>query len=146
MTSPVVCTTTPATTYNYSTVSPSQCSNYIENADGTRNIGYTATINSCDNVASFSSAAPVWFRFEDPAGKVIANSPVPPNSCGTVATGWYAGQYPTPNFSTATSIVCYYISTNTCAACNLISVTNCQTFYVFLLPQPPSCNYRYCTL
>jgi hypothetical protein len=25
-------------------------------------------------------------------------------------------------------------------------VTNCQTFYVFLLPQPPSCNYRYCTL
>jgi hypothetical protein len=25
-------------------------------------------------------------------------------------------------------------------------VTNCQTFYVFLLPQTQFCNYRYCTL
>jgi hypothetical protein len=73
-------------------------------------------------------------------------TPIPPNSCGTVVTGWYAGQYPATLYTTATSIVCFYYTTNTCADCSLISVTNCGTYTVYLLPEPDNCNYRYCTI
>ena len=141
-----VCSSSPTTNLEYSSSTPPQCSNYTINMDATRNIGYTASINFCDNVSPFNNGTPIWIRFQEPAGTLIANSIVPPNYCGTVATGWYAGEYPTGIFSTATSIVCFYYSTNTCTSCSSISVTNCQTFYVFLLPQTPSCNYRYCTL
>lgn len=120
--------------------------NYTTNADSTRNIGYTSSINYCDNIAPFSNATSVWIRFREPAGTLVANSPVPPNSCGTVVTGWYAGQYPSTVFTTATSVVCFYYSTDTCSSCAAISITNCLNFYVFLLPQANTCNYRYCTL
>ncbi|CAF0739575.1 unnamed protein product [Rotaria sordida] len=145
-TTPFVCSSSPATYYQYTTVTPPQCLNYTTNTDATRNIGYTASINYCDNISPFTNATSVWIRFQEPAGTVMANSPVPPNYCGTVVTGWYAGQYPPTVFTTVTSIVCFYYGTNTCSSCTVISVTNCQTFNVFLLPQPHSCNYRYCTL
>jgi hypothetical protein len=142
----MACTTTPSTVYRYSTVTPSQCLNYTINRDATRHIGYTASINFCDNISPFNNSTSVWLRFQESAGIVIVNSPVPPNRCGTVATGWYAGQYPTAVFSTATSLVCFYQTTNTCASCTSISITNCQTYYVFSLSQLSSCNYRYCTI
>ncbi|CAF3647371.1 unnamed protein product [Adineta steineri] len=145
-TSSAVCSSTPITSYQYSTATPFQCLNYTNNTDKTRNIAYTSSINNCDNALPFVNTTSVWIRFRDDAGTLIANSPVPPNSCGSVATGWYAGQYPSAAFTTATSIVCFFVTTNTCSACNSISITNCQTFYVFLLPVTPYCNYRYCTL
>ncbi|CAF1071248.1 unnamed protein product [Adineta steineri] len=144
--SSAVCSSTPITSYQYSTATPFQCLNYTNNTDETRNIAYTSSINYCDNVLPFVNTTSVWIRFRDEAGTLIANAPVPPNSCGSVATGWYAGQYPSAAFTTATSIVCFFVTTNTCSACNSISITNCQTFYVFLLPVTPYCNYRYCTL
>jgi hypothetical protein len=140
------CTSAPSTSYQLSTATPPQCLNYTLDADGTRNIAYTASINLCDNVLPFNNVTPIWFRFQVAAGSVVANAPVTPNRCGAVVTGWYAGQYPVAFFSTATSLACFYQSSNTCASCSVMSVTNCQTFYVFSLPQPPSCNYRYCTL
>ncbi|CAF1500495.1 unnamed protein product [Adineta steineri] len=140
------CSSSPLTTYQVSTTVPPQCSNYTLNTDETRNIAYTSSLNYCDNILPFNSTTPVWIRFQDQAGTLIAKSPVPPNSCGSTATGWYAGQYPSAFFTTATSIVCFFYIANTCYACSSISITNCQTFYVFLLPVPPSCNYRYCTL
>jgi hypothetical protein len=141
-----ICSSSPTTSYQYSTATPSQCINYTINADPTRSAGYTQTINSCDNGAPFNNTTPVWIRFLDPAGTLIPTTPIAPNSCGTVATGWYAGQYPTALYTTATSIVCFYYTTNTCADCSLISVTNCGTFDVYLLPEPANCNYRYCTI
>jgi hypothetical protein len=141
-----VCTSSPTTSFQYSTTTPPQCLNYTLNIDGTRNLGYTSTINLCDNVSPFNSITPVWIRFQDPAGTVVVNSPVPPNYCGTVATGWYAGQYPSVIYSTATSIACFYQTTNTCSSCNSMSVTNCNSYFVFLLLEPQSCNYRYCTI
>lgn len=146
MTPGVTCSASPSTFYQYSTATPPQCFNYTNNTDLTRNADYTASINYCDDGSPFNDTAPLWIRFLDPAGTLIANAPIPPNHCGTIATGWYAGQYPTAFYTTATSIVCYYYTTNTCVACNLISITNCETFYIFLLPAPPFCNYRYCTL
>ncbi|CAF1260210.1 unnamed protein product [Rotaria magnacalcarata] len=140
------CSSSPVTYFQYTTITPPQCLNYTLNTDATRNIGYTSSINNCDNTVPFSNTTSVWIRFQAPAGTLLASSPVPPNYCGTVVTGWYAGQYPSPVFTTATSIVCFYYATNTCSSCASISVTSCLNFYVYLLPQPPSCNYRYCTL
>ncbi|UJR33092.1 hypothetical protein I4U23_020549 [Adineta vaga] len=145
-TTPLQCSSSPTTTYVYSTETPLQCINYTQIIDNTRNVAYTQSINSCDNKSPFTNTTSVWIRFLDPAGTLLANSPVPPNSCGAVATGWFAGQYPTAIFTTATSIVCYFYSTNTCSDCSLISVTKCQDFYVYQLPQPPACDYRYCTV
>lgn len=141
-----ICTTSPVTSYQYSSATPSQCLNYTNNSDPTRNIIYRQSINYCDNISPFTNDTSVWIRFLDPAGKVIINSPESPNRCGTVATGWYAGQYPLAAYTTATSIVCFFDSTNTCTACSSISITNCRTYFVFLLPQPAFCNYRYCTI
>ncbi|CAF3473838.1 unnamed protein product [Rotaria socialis] len=145
-TTPPQCSPSPATYFQYTTVTPPQCLSYTLNTDATRNIGYTSSINYCDDVAPFSNTTSVWIRFQEPAGTLLASSPVSPNYCGTVVTGWYAGQYPSPVFTTATSIVCFYYATNTCSSCATISVTNCLNFYVYLLPEPQSCNYRYCTL
>lgn len=141
-----ICTAFPVTSYQYSSTAPFQCSNYTNNSDATRNIVYTQSINYCDNTSPFNNQTSVWIRFLDPAGKVLINAPESPNRCGTVATGWYAGQYPAAAFTTASSIVCFFDSSNTCSACRSISITNCQTFFVFLLPQPNACNYRYCTI
>ena len=145
-TTAIVCTATPTTFFQYSTATPTQCLNYTINTDATRNAAYTASINLCDNVSPFNNITSTWIRFQDPAGKQVVNSPIPPNYCGTVVTGWYAGQYPTTIFSTATSLACFYQTANTCASCNWMSVTNCQTYYVFSLAEPQSCNYRYCTI
>jgi len=142
----LICSSSPTTSYQYSTAAPSQCLNYTNNTDPTRSVAYTASINYCDDVAPFSNTTSIWIRFLDPAGTIIPNAPVSPNSCGTVATGWYAGQYPSALYTTATSIVCFYYTTNTCADCSLISVTNCDNFYVYLLPEPDNCDYRYCVL
>ena len=146
MTAGLICSSSPTTSYVYSTAVPSQCFNYTNNTDPTRNLAYTQSINYCDNVSPFNRTTPIWIRFLDPAGIIIPSAPASPNLCGSVATGWYAGQYPSAFFTTATSIVCFFISTNTCGDCSLVSITNCDNFYVFLLPKPNSCNYRYCTL
>lgn len=142
----LICTNSPVTSYQYSTAAPAQCYNYTNNSDPTRNIVYTQTISYCDNISPFKNNTSVWIRFLDPAGKVIINAAESPNRCGTVATGWYAGQYPIAYYTTATSIVCFFYTSNTCAACSRISITNCRDFFVFLLPKPDSCNFRYCTI
>lgn len=143
----VVCTTTPRTTYQYSSSIPDECQNYVLNTDRTRNIGFTGSINYCDNEEPFQNETSVWIRFENPAGiVVIKEPPVTQNRCGAIVSGWYPGQYPDSVFTRATSIVCFFENTNTCASCRQISITNCRNFYVFLLPTPPSCNYRYCTI
>ena len=145
-TEPVVCTGDPKTTYQYATRTPPECTNYTLNTDLTRNIGYTSSIDLCDNIDPFINGTEVWIRFDSPAGTVIPKESISLNRCGAIATGWYAGQYPESEYSTATSIVCFYENTNTCGSCRRISITNCRRFFVFLLPIPPSCNHRYCTV
>lgn len=140
-----VCTASPNTWFETSATMPVQCSNYTINTDITRDIAYNNISNLCDNMVPFG-VAPVWFRFQTPGGIMIANHSVANGYCGTSAPGWYAGQYPSTSYTTATSIACYRNGGNLCFYCNLMSVTNCNTFFVFALPKPPSCNLRYCTM
>ncbi len=123
---------------------PSQCSCYTLITDGTRNANYTGGNNGCDQTGSFASAA--WYGFSGAAGTMLASSVVPSYQCGTQATGWYSGVYPSAAGNTITGTVCYNWLGNSCDSSNSISVTNCNGYYVFYLPPTPNCNYRYCTV
>ncbi len=136
---------TTATTTTNVTASPlpSQCSNYTLITDGTRNANYSGG-TECDNTGSFASAA--WYRFSGAAGTMLASSVVPINQCNTAATGWYTGVFSSAAGNTTSGTVCFNYLSNNCAMSNLISVTNCNGYYVFYLPPAPGCYYRYCTV
>ncbi|CAF3698578.1 unnamed protein product [Rotaria socialis] len=87
----------------------------------------------------------VWVRFLSPAGTSIPTVTPGISHCGTDASGWYNGAYPSTTGSTTTGTVCYHWSSSTCNWSNSIQITNCGAFYVFLLINPPVCNLRYCT-
>ena len=146
-TTAAICTASPNTWFETSASMPPQCSNYTIDTDPTRNaVFYNSNITGlCDDTSPFSNK-PVWFRFLPPAGTAIINYTVPNGYCGTSAPGWYAGQYPSTIYTTATSIACYVIGSNLCWQCNQMSVTNCNTFFVFGLPRSATCNCRYCTM
>ncbi len=76
---------------------------------------------------------------------MLISSVVSMNMCGTTATGWYTGSYPSVG-STTTGFVCYYGSSNLCNWSNSIQVTNCNGYYVYYLSTTPSCSLRYCTM
>ncbi len=76
---------------------------------------------------------------------MLPTSAVPILMCGTSATGWYTGSYPSAG-STTSGTVCYYWGGNTCYWSNSIQVTNCNGYYVFYLTSTPTCSLRYCTI
>jgi hypothetical protein len=135
--------TTTTSTTTTSSVLPTQCSTYVTNTDSTRLGHYSGSTTGCDNPTPFGSS-PAWVRFTGAAGTMMASSVVPSNNCGTQATGWYNGSYPSVG-STITGTVCYNWISLSCWQSNIISVTNCNTFYVYQLPATPGCSYRYCT-
>lgn len=142
-----ICTTTPSTSFEASLVMPPQCSKYTLDTDGTRSLNYREVlgINRCDSIWP-SDNQTVWFRFQSPAGTMIVNYTVPSNRCGTICGGWYAGQYPSTGYTIATSIACFVGGAGPCHWCNLVSITNCDGFFVFALTKPPECPLRYCTM
>ncbi|CAF2146670.1 unnamed protein product [Rotaria magnacalcarata] len=124
---------------------PGQCSNYTSNTDATRNAAYSGVGSStCDNPTPFGYN-PTWVRFSGAAGTQLANTVVNSSLCSTSATGWYSGVMPSSAGTTNNGTVCYNWSGLSCWQSNTISVTNCNGYYVFLLPATPSCSYRYCT-
>ena len=121
---------------------PPQCSNYTIDTNATRNAAYTVLGNSCD---TFSPSS-IWVRFLSPAGTHIANYSVHYSNCNTNSAGWYSGVYPSIPGDTISGTVCYAWTTNPCIYNNTISVTLCNSYYVFLLSSVPRCSLRYCTM
>lgn len=122
---------------------PAQCFSYTTNSDATRNYLYSS-VTTCDSSAFSSSGT--WVRFVSPAGTYIANWLISTSTCGTSATGWYTGAYPTTSGSTTSGTVCYNWAGSSCNWANSIQITHCDTYYVFLLVPPPVCDLRYCTV
>lgn len=120
---------------------PPQCSNYTLDTDATRLTNNTSG-GGCDN-SVFSTA--LWVRFSGGGATRLASSAPAINRCGTSAPGWLVSGLPTSVGATTTGFVCYNWSSNICNWYNIISITNCNTFYVFLLVAPPTCSLRYCT-
>ncbi|CAM4950007.1 unnamed protein product [Rotaria socialis] len=124
---------------------PAQCSTYVSNTDATRSATYSGVGSStCDSPTPFGSN-PAWVRFSGAAGTQLATTVVNSSLCSTSATGWYSGVMPSSAGTTNNGTVCYNWTGLSCWQSNIISVTNCNGYYVFLLPATPNCSYRYCT-
>ena len=121
---------------------PEQCSVYKLITDATRRMSNNGSF-ICDQ-GQFGSGT--WVRFDSPAGAIMPTSPVSIYMCNTHAPGWYKGDYPVGTGSSTSGTVCYNWAGNTCLWSNAITVTNCGSFYVFYLIDPPYCNLRYCTV
>lgn len=123
---------------------PSECSSYTSNSDSTRHFTYTANTTLCDNTSPFGASS-VWIRFTGGAGTMLANGAVPMNRCGTTTTGYYNGTLPAVG-STVQGTVCFTSGTNNCSNPTIISVANCNGFYIYYLSAVSSCAARYCTV
>ena len=116
-----------------------ECLNPTINTDATRKASYAAA-GGCD-----SSMGNLWYRFTGDAGTKLAMTAPPVSHCGTSATGWMQGALPAVADGAVSRTVCFHWSGNTCNWSAGIQVRNCGQFYVFKLPNAPSCSLRYCT-
>lgn len=123
---------------------PSQCTSYVLNTDGTRNIAYMGCCY-CDTFGSISTG---WYRFSGAAGTQLVTAPVSINKCGTNYPGWFNGSLPSTVGATTSGMVCANYNGDLCYSSYSVSsvmATNCGSFYVFYLLGMPYCNTRYCT-
>jgi hypothetical protein len=104
----------------------------------------TATGGSACDQSLFSSNITL-VRFSGSGGTQIPTTAPNSNQCGTAATGWYNGSIPASGV-TVNGTVCYNWSSNTCNWSNMITVTNCSSYYVYGLIKPIGCSFRYCTV
>ena len=108
--------------------------------DPTRAVSNVGGAVTCD-ASVFPT--PRWIRFEGTAGTRIPTTVPERYSCGTHATGWVNGVYPTET-STSTVEVCYNWAGDSCWQRNDIQITACDGYHVFLLSRPTACSLRYC--
>lgn len=133
-------TTTTNTTGNASWLLPSQCSSATVINDSTRSINAGAGA-LCDNTLVSG-----WFRFTG-AGTIMATSAVSRDTCTTYYGGSYSGKMPSIPGATEVGTLCVMNNGYVCYtpySGALISVTNCNNFYVYYLSRIMNCNSRYC--
>jgi hypothetical protein len=119
----------------------SLCYSYTIINDATRLV--TAAGGSACDQSLFSSSITL-VRFTGAGGTKIVTTTPSIKQCGTQATGWYNGTMPAWGM-TVNGTVCYSWSSNTCNWSNMITVTNCSSYYVYGLISPAHCTLRYCT-
>ncbi len=122
---------------------PGQCTNATLISDGTRSAGFQGS-PYCDQTGPLGT--PGWFQFFGSGGMILANCVVASDLCGSQATGWYSGAFPSTTGTTTTGNVCFNWLGNTCLWSIPIQVTNCNGYYVFYLSPVPLCDLRYCTV
>lgn len=140
VTTTVATATTTTTTGNASWLLPSQCLSATIINDSTRSIdaGMGA---SCDNTLVAG-----WFRFVG-AGTIITTNTVSRDTCTTFFGGSYSGKMPSIPGRTEVGTLCVMKDGYVCYAPYsgaLISVTNCNNYYVYYLSPIMDCNSRYC--
>ncbi len=94
--------------------------------------------NCCENTLTNGT----WYRFTGNSKSLVTVDPGP-NKCGTAASGWLKGVLPVGG-ATAALTECYDWSNNVCNWSNPVQVTNCNSYYVYKLQNPPACNLAYC--
>ena len=85
-----------------------------------------------------------WYRFEEPAGIMIANSSVTKSHCGTSATGWLNGAHPASMGEIVTRTVCFNWAENSCWKSIDVQIKKCDGYFVYELPPTPGCSLKYC--
>ena len=86
----------------------------------------------------------VWYRFVEPAGSQLADSIVPPNHCGTLATGWLNGEHPQTLEENVTREVCFNFAGNSCWRRTAVEIKKCAGFFLYKFKFVPRCDLKYC--
>ena len=75
----------------------------------------------------------------------MADSCVPYDSCGTNQPGWFDGHLPRVAEGKTNATVCFNDGSDCCKTNLLISVRQCDGFYVYKLPKSTNgCFKAYC--
>ena len=129
------------------------CNDYYVLSDATRNLGYGIPSSGvegwgfCDNpdddTPSPDWQGPGWYRLGMPAGITIPEEPVESFHCNTIAPGWLNGNHPAPG-NTVDGTVCFNLFSNQCHYQTQIQIKHCNNYFLYYLPDTPSCNLRYC--
>ena len=129
---------------------PPQCFKYKELDSLTRKSFYnsTATVH-CDYPGRSHSRdwkGTGWYRIAGGAGSKLADTIIPEDHCGTSATGWMTGGLPSVQEGEVIRTVNFNWEGNPARWTTSIRVVNCETHYVYYLPDAPDCKLAYCTV
>ena len=150
---PTTMTTDTTTTPTITTTLPELCNEntYLTLDEPTRNMNYGQDdVRYCDysgyGTTSPDWQGPNWYRMIGPAGSKIPETYVDPKHCNTGAPGWLNGTHPTIQYETVDRTVCFYsIGGNKCHWETAIQIRNCGDYFLYYLPEPPTCYLRYCS-
>jgi len=134
---------------------PYQCSEYMVMDESDRSVrnggcGYNGGEQCyCDSEDSRYITSPRWqgagfYRLMSSAGTKLTESYLGEFHCGTAAPGWLRGEHPQDIGVEKTMTVCFVYRDYECYMQSDITVTNCNGYYVYYLPETPSCRMRYC--
>ena len=107
-----------------------ECVNYMTLSDPTRAMSHTTVKGEEQWDVDLSG----WYRFQGAAGDRMAESCVPFERCGGMASGWLKGGHPKEGNGVVQRKVCFsWLSgSNACCKWSLeIDVRNCGPFYVY---------------
>ena len=105
-------------------------------------------VSTCDREDALTPApdwvGPGWYRYTGEAGTQMATAAPGDFMCGTDAAGWLDGSHPEIDEGVVQRTVCFDYTPSDCWQTSEIEVVNCGNYYLYNLPNPLSCNYRYC--
>ena len=146
--------TQPPTSVDSTTSSmiPAGCDQYQVLDSPTRKISFKTPSGQwkCDKVG-FSNInqdwkGQHWYRFMEPAGTQMPESPPRYGHCGTAANGWIEGTHPTNVGETKTAYVCFVWTNTNCGRKEVIQIRHCGKYYLYNLPNIRFCTYGYCSV
>ncbi|RMX43629.1 hypothetical protein pdam_00023621 [Pocillopora damicornis] len=121
---------------------PGECKSYNVLNEPGRYWSSTGHPLSCDK--NLTSGG--WYRFQGPAGKMMATHCIPRQSCNSRMVGWIGGgDHPTIAYQKVTRTVYMHHK----SSCQFLSypgtdIRNCSGFYVYKLKSTTTCFQRYC--
>lgn len=85
-----------------------------------------------------------WYRFSKRLGAMIKTRCPQTQGCRAVAPGWMRGGHPAQVGVAQSRVVCFSFEGNCCSRQVTVEVVNCGDYYVYNLPEIPTCYYEYC--
>ena len=66
--------------------------------------------------------------------------------CGFYVTGWVKGSHPETLGEMKDAKVCFNYADNECYWSNSIKILNCDSYFLYELPDTPGCSLGYCSI
>ena len=136
---------------------PNQCTEYMVLDEADRSVsaggcGYNGADQCCcdgeeeGGTPSTGWQGPGYYRMLSPAGTMLPESSPGSGRCGTGGSGWLQEEHPREVGVEETMTVCFAVGDDygSCWEEVEITVTNCDGFFVYMLPDTVYCDMRYC--